>query len=254
MNAAKTPLGRVIINADDFGCSSSITGDITRCIHAGRVTSTTIMANMPAFEEACAAARDGRFHERIGVHLNLTAGTPLSNLPAEFRDASGSLAFPEIRRGGSPPLLQAAAAELRAQVQRVRGAGIRPSHFDSHNHIHNGWPYLRLALAVAREHGVGKMRLTRNAFHRASPLVTALKGGFNAYVRFAGMRTTRWFTDIKPYVRHLAGGGAPLSGVTELMCHPGSVLDGATDETTFLFDEPYNSIRTQMELISYQEL
>jgi hypothetical protein len=254
MAAAETSLGRVIINADDFGCSSSVTRDITRCMQEERLSSTTIMANMPAFAEACAAARDGGFDDRIGVHLNLTAGAPLSNVPVEFRNASGDLAFPEIRYGGSPALLDAAAAELRAQIERVRSNGIEPTHFDSHNHIINGWPYLRVALALAREHGVRRMRLTRNAFHQASRLVTVLKEGFNVYVRFAGMRTTRWFTDIKPYVRHLAGGGRPLPGVVELMCHPGSVLDGVTDETRFLLEEPYDSIRRRMDLISYSEL
>ena len=254
MSDSDPRLGRVIVNADDFGCSSHITRDISRCIASGRVSSTTIMANMPAFAEACEAARDGGYLDRIGVHLNLTTGAPLSDPPPEFRDESGNLAFPEIRRGGSTTLLRAAAAELRAQVRRVIDAGIRPTHFDSHNHIINGWPYLHVALDVAREYGVDKMRLTRNAFHSASPVVTVLKAGFNLYLRLSGMKTTRYFTDVKPYVRHLANGGAALTGIAELMCHPGSVLDGVTDETAFLFAEPYETIHTQMRLISYREL
>ena len=254
MSVSYPPLGRVIVNADDFGCTSHITRDIGRCIAQGRVSSTTIMANMPAFAEACEAARDGGFLDRVGVHLNLTAGTPLTDPPLEFRDEQGHLAFPEIRRGGSSTLLRAAAAELRAQVRRVLDAGIRPTHFDSHNHVINGWPYLRIALEIARENGVSKIRLTRNAFHSASPAVTMLKNGFNMYLRFAGMHTTRWFTDVKPYIRHLAGGGAALPGIAELMCHPGSMLDGETDETAFLLGEPYGTVHTKMRLMSYGEL
>ena len=247
-------LAIVIVNADDFGGNSQVTRDIAKCMCAGRISSTTIMANMGAFAEAAEVAHESGFSDRIGVHLNLTTGHPLSNVPAVFRDESGQLAFPEIRHGGSPALVSAAAAEFLAQVRRVVDAGIRPTHFDSHNHIVNGWPYLRVALRVAKEFGVRRMRLTRNAFHKAPPHVSFLKKGFNTYLRVAGMRTTRWFTDIKPYVRHLAAGGRPLVGPTELMCHPGAILDGVTDETQFLFQEPYESIHRRLRLISYQDL
>src|SRR5690606_10006865 len=45
---------RVIINADDFGLSSDENRTIISAFQQGLISSATLMANMPAFEEACA--------------------------------------------------------------------------------------------------------------------------------------------------------------------------------------------------------
>lgn len=44
---------RIIVNADDFGMSSQINHAIVEAFQKNLISSTTMMANMPAFDEAC---------------------------------------------------------------------------------------------------------------------------------------------------------------------------------------------------------
>jgi hypothetical protein len=69
---------RVIVNADDFGLSACDNAVILGAFQAGVISSTTAMANMPAFEAACSMARHPLLEGRVGLHFNLTAGRPLS--------------------------------------------------------------------------------------------------------------------------------------------------------------------------------
>src|SRR5690606_41564137 len=54
---------RVIINADDFGLSHEANRTILGAFQQGLISSATLMANMPAFEEACALTREHDLHE-----------------------------------------------------------------------------------------------------------------------------------------------------------------------------------------------
>ena len=68
---------RVIINADDFGLSPGVNRGILSAMQEGLVTSTTLMVNMPSFDDAVTIAQD---HPQlpIGVHLTLLWGKPVS--------------------------------------------------------------------------------------------------------------------------------------------------------------------------------
>src|SRR5699024_9671925 len=69
---------RVIINADDFGLSHDENRTIIAAFQQGLISSATLMANMPAFVEACALTREHGLQGRVGLHFNLTYGRPLS--------------------------------------------------------------------------------------------------------------------------------------------------------------------------------
>jgi len=251
-------VSRTIINADDFGISPEVSRDIARCFQAGSISSTTIMANLPHFEHACGLARKNGFSDRIGVHLNLTHGQPLSATMKDLCGETGQLSMPERRFWASPELSRAVYAEVSAQLCRVREAGIVPTHIDSHEHIINGFPYTRAALRAAREAGVRRVRLTRNAFFSGSPLKRLFKWSYNQYLRVAGMRTTRYFTDVKPYFLHVGAGGKPLPGTLELMCHPGARIGnpevGFPSETELLLSEGFGEFLKGLHLVSYSEV
>ena len=68
----------LLVNADDFGKSAEINRAVAEAFERGYITHTTLMANMPAAEEAVDLARQKGFAERVGLHLNLTEGLPLS--------------------------------------------------------------------------------------------------------------------------------------------------------------------------------
>src|ERR1700676_991583 len=79
---------RLILNADDFGLTHGINRAIGELHSAGVLTSATLMANGPAFDNAVEAAHS---HPALGVgcHIVLTDGAPVSP-PNSIRSLLGS--------------------------------------------------------------------------------------------------------------------------------------------------------------------
>jgi chitin disaccharide deacetylase len=135
---------RIIINADDFGLCSGVNRAVAKAHTDGVLTSTTIMANMPAAEAAAKLAKQMP-SLGVGVHLNLFEGKPLSkdgsvncllNTDGDFALTPAKLSFLSIARR---KIRNAIRTELAAQIQWVIDNGIKPTHLDSHKHIH-GFP------------------------------------------------------------------------------------------------------------------
>src|SRR5271154_4644382 len=68
---------RLIINADDFGLTPGINRAIAELHQAGALTSTTLMATGPAFDDAVVMARANPTLG-VGCHIVLTDGVPVS--------------------------------------------------------------------------------------------------------------------------------------------------------------------------------
>lgn len=126
----------VIINADDFGLTDGCNKGIVKGIKDGVVTSTTVMMNMPYANKGIEMLKSMSF-KSAGVHLTLTCGEP--TLPAEeipslvdnenrFYRRRAEL-FPKLR-------LEEVEKELRNQIELFIKTGSKPSHLDSHHHIH----------------------------------------------------------------------------------------------------------------------
>ena len=157
---------QVIINADDFGLCLSENATIVRAFEAGLISSATIMTNMPGFEQACVLSRQPRLKGRIGLHFNLSYGSPLGQAITSrpvFCDANGQFDLNLSRyclRLGTKDLA-AVEDELHAQWQRCLDHGLSPSHLDSHQHVHNIWPIGERVARFAARQGV-PVRLARN--------------------------------------------------------------------------------------------
>src|SRR5579863_6643091 len=67
---------RLIVNADDFGLTAGVNRGIVEAHAAGIVTSTTLMANSTAFDDAVQLARSSPTLS-VGCHLVLIDGSPL---------------------------------------------------------------------------------------------------------------------------------------------------------------------------------
>lgn len=132
---------RVIINADDFGLCDGVNKAVAQAHTDGVLTSATIMANMSAAHEAVKIAKKLPTLG-IGVHLNLTEGRPLSKDTSIDRllDADGQFACSPAKLSlfslAGHKIREAIRAELAAQIQWVIDNGLKPTHLDSHKHIH----------------------------------------------------------------------------------------------------------------------
>src|SRR5208337_5157352 len=84
-------MGRIIVNADDFGLTAGVNRAIIELHQAGVLTSTTLMARAAAAEEAIDLARSTPTLG-VGCHVVLVDGEPLrtaQELPALVDPGTG---------------------------------------------------------------------------------------------------------------------------------------------------------------------
>ncbi len=200
---------RLIVNADDFGLTHGVNQGIIKAHREGIVTSTTVMVNLPAAREISDAVR---FNPGLGVgiHLNITYGRPLAlieTIPG-LADEQGNFMRPELLWERVDP--KEVAREWEAQVREFLSWGLKPTHLDSHHHVHT-WPQLRsVAAAIAGELGIPvrfRDEETRAVLHQSK-------------VAYCEHFVEEFFGD-KTSSRDLMRILTALSpGTTEIMCHP----------------------------------
>jgi len=257
---------KVIISADDFGYSIACNEAIDSLIRAGKVTSTSIMTNGPAFEDALERIRDlpAAVNNTVcsfGVHLNITEFEPLSsswvlnNSGIVNRDGLFTM---QVRH--SPPslaLMKAIEQEWHAQIKRVLDLGISISHLDSHHHVHTiPWLFPALKRIQIRQR-VKRMRISTNWYYKAeyspSNLTTLGKKAWIWSLRnIYKTVTTDSLTDFKWFIANLRDGNKANCRVVEVVCHPGH--SWAASETELLWSDWMKDLPYSIELISFNDL
>jgi len=248
---------RLILNADDFGLTSGINRAIGELHSAGVLTSATLMANGPAFEDAVAVTHT---HPTLGVgcHIVLTDGIPIS--PPE---SIPTLLGPD-RKSFRPSLtdfiqalirgkIKSSEIELEAlsQIYKLQREGITITHLDTHKHTHIFPVVARCLLDLAASNRIHAIRnpfepdwsraLNQGSLARrlAIGMIASLKPRFDAGL---GLHRDRILTtdgtvaisatgelNATTLARILAA--LPPTGTYELCCHPGyngSDLDRVT--------------------------
>jgi hopanoid biosynthesis associated protein HpnK len=238
---------RLIINADDFGLTPGVNRAILEAHEHGVVTSTTLMANSLAFEEAAQLAQS-RSSLSTGCHVVLLDGKPLidpGRLPSlvdgkdgtSFRDGVSGFVLRTLCGRIDPDQVE---AETTAQIRKLQSHGIDVSHVDSHKHTHMFPPALQGILRAARTCGVTAIRnpfevvaanfvrLQRGLWKRYAQVKTLhrLAGYFRKAVAKAGLRTPDGTLGIvatghlNPDLFREIADNMP-EGTWEFVCHPG---------------------------------
>lgn len=279
---------RLIVNADDFGLHAAVNRGILAAHTEGIVSSTSLMAGGAALDDAVRIAKQCP-QLGVGVHLTLVGARPVLPVAevSSLLDESGAFY-------GSYPLfikrflrgkirLAEVERELAAQIDRIRMAGIQPSHLDSHQHLHVLPGIGGIVLDLARRFSIRAIRIPAEpvAFIGATPAtvgrlagrggLTMLANLFRQHAAAAGIRTSDHFFGM------LAGGQltepAILAilrrlppGDSELMTHPGFADESLAD--AFRWDYQWDAERQaltapavrallaerQIRLISFREL
>ena len=161
------------MNADDFGFTSGVNRAIVEAHTHGVVTSSTLMANGPAFGEAVQLAQTVP-RLSIGCHVVLIDGQPVLSAgeiasltrtsSTRFRDGLKTFAARAIAGGIDADEITAEAA---AQIRKIQSAGIVVSHVDTHKHTHLFPKILRPLLRAAAACGI---HAVRNPFGPRLPL------------------------------------------------------------------------------------
>jgi chitin disaccharide deacetylase len=220
---------RLIVNADDFGFTAGVNRAIVEAHTHGVVTSSTLMANGPAFAEAAELAKSVP-RLSIGCHVVLIDGEPvldagqlssLTTAAPRFREGLKTFAARAIAGRMDPDEIT---AEATAQVRKIQAAGITVSHFDTHKHTHLFPKVLRPLLRAAAGCGV---RAVRNPFGPRLPLFSSqLLGRPNLWTRYAEVHLLRRFAARFRDAVDREGFTTPDGTL-------GIVVTGALDETLF---------------------
>ena len=231
---------RLIVNADDLGMCTEVNEAAARCLDAGCVTSVSILANGPCFDEAVRLLRAWP-EVSVGVHLNLTEFAPLT-------------------AATHPPPTDTAAVreELVAQVLRVQEAGLRVTHFDSHQHLHYRLALFGVLKSLQRRFDVHRIRgiaLVRTD-REVDPLRAARQRLRAATFRLRlrafppEARTTAAFGSVTV----LRGLRRPLASF-EAMAHPGNPCHARyAEETAWLFAGGLRTLPFPVTPIGWHEL
>jgi predicted glycoside hydrolase/deacetylase ChbG (UPF0249 family) len=248
----------LIVNADDLGESEETNAQTFELIERGIVSSTTVLTNGHAFEDAVRRIKAVGPPLSVGVHLNAYEFPPVGN-----GEGLGPLIGPDGAMNGrildtpvDGSLRAGIAREWIAQVDRLRAQGVEVSHLDSHLHTHT-LPALFPALkAVQRHCGVRRVRITKNLYAPSLPPASRTlllqKAAWNWALRHLyATRTTQAFAEFATFLE-LARLGCPIPSPTEAMTHPGAAL--YAEETRELRGDWLRELEGRVRLISYNEL
>lgn len=241
----------LIVNADDLGWTEGVNRGILQAFRTGIVSSASLLANGAAFAEAVKAAKSAP-RLGVGVHLNLSDGAPVADRETvmSLLNDDGNLADgPErllLKRARLKLVLDEVEEEWDAQIQKVRDAGIKPTHLDGHKHVHMLPGLFEIALRLAKKHGIEAIRvsleesslraaLASGSQHRAGVVMKqgVQARGLKLLARDArkqaarmGIATADYFCGIAQTGELTLEGVERLlknlpEGTTELICHPG---------------------------------
>lgn len=237
---------RLIVNADDFGLDSAINFGVIETFRKGIVTNTSLLVCGKAFNEAVHLAKE---NSNLGVGIHLAITEEQSILP---RDKIGTLLDEDkgsflnlslfIRRFLSGKIiLSQIYSEFESQIARFLETGLKPTHLDSHRHIHMIPKIFEILLGLARQFGISKIRLSRSALTHILRSKRCFRAigvlGLSTIANIQLQKLKRYMVDTPDYCYGLIDSGCLdenrlidilnhlLTGTNELICHPGFVTD-----------------------------
>src|SRR5437867_529795 len=167
-----TVVRSLVVNADDLGLTVGVNDGIFDAHDHGILTSASVFASAPATADAIRRALS-RPSLGVGVHLALVDGTPTlppCRVPTLVEDDG------RFHRSWKPFIvaclrgkvsLAEVELELTAQIERVRSAGVMPTHLDAHKHVHAYPPVFAIVARLAGRFGIPVVRVP---FDRWSPM------------------------------------------------------------------------------------
>lgn len=250
---------RIIINADDCGYSQKVNAAIETCIQKGKITSTTIMANMDDFNGAVRLYNEYNEFVSFGAHLNLTEGVPLTKSQVlldlgMFKEVDGGILFSgkewrfsQIPNEAKKDVLK----ELDLQLQKIFDSEIKVSHIDSHHHIHTGVSIIPIIVELAKKYNIKSIRNIRNYIPFSCSYIGRKVWELWLKSLYHDVIITDYFAIFSEFYRLTKEEKLTKKNSTiELMVHPGGIYP---DEEKLLLELNFENEYSD-KLINYNQL
>lgn len=225
---------RLVVVADDLGLDEGIDAGILDTLDHGIVGDVSLCAVGRTFDGAAAAMRERR--QTVGVHLTAVEEVPLTDCPTVAPGGTFRRDWKRVALASFPGRLSRTELmrEWRAQIERVRAAGLDVIHLNSHQHIHLLPGLFPLVVVLAREFNIPWVRTVRDVggrspFQRRVPIriLAALSARASNRIarepimtadRTLGVEEAGHLDDVvlRRLMRERVG------GTVELITHPGS--------------------------------
>ena len=231
---------RLIINSDDYGRTPDISRGIREAHLRGVVTSTTCMMNIPTTAADIAIALNETPKLRMGVHLVLTMGNPISapeTVPSITDENGHFFKYTPFIEHIPRMNIDEVNAEWHSQVDAfIKAAGHKPTHLDSHHHSSYFAPELFQAmLELAKEYDCAiRFPFTHdvsNELEETNKRVPDLIKEFNP--RRPDQFVVEFYDEGATHEKLLDILNNVSNGTSEIMCHPGYVDDAFAKESVY---------------------
>lgn len=238
---------KVIVNADDFGLNSSVNGAIINLFKNNIINSSTLMANMPGFDEAIELIHENNLKDKIGIHLVLTSGRPVNDVSickGYYFSGKDNLKRRFIR---NPFYLNNDETkfiynEFTSQIEKVQEKGIPITHIDTHHHVHEYFFITRIVSKLAIRFNIPSVRILCNTEISSMFYKKVYRKMINGYLKYRRNNFTDLFGSQSDYLRLIKSTPEVIGDKTfEIMVHPdfndyGEVVDRLGDsELSFHF-------------------
>ena len=223
----------ITINADDFGISKEVNQAIEECFRLGYIDQTPLMVNMPYADAAMQMAKEQGFADCVGIHLNLTAGYPLTDRIRQntvFCDERGNFHAGfhhslKNRLWMSSDQISQISEELEAQIKKYLEYGCTLKHVDSHHHVHTNLPVLKALKPLLKKYDITSIRIGRNLFTKASLLNVVYKKIYHSKLKRTGLQIADYFGSAPDFRSYIQSRGIHADSFCqnyhiEIMTHP----------------------------------
>lgn len=159
---------KLIINADDFGLTCGVNKGIIEGYQAKVITSVSIFPNMPGYEDAIRLLNQNP-NLSVGVHLNITCGSPISSkekIHTLINKEGYFLKLPQLikRLLLNQIDLNQIKLEFKTQIGKIISDGILPAHIDSHQYIHVYPDVFKIVIDLSKKYNIPKVRYPYEKF------------------------------------------------------------------------------------------
>ncbi len=150
---------KIIFNADDFGISKEVNQAVLEGHKNGLLSSTSLMANGPAFEDAILNILPQCKDIGIGVHLNIIEGKSQGNFPtlcdknSNYRNGFIKL----LLKSANKQFLQEVEQDFRLQIETILKYA-KVDHINSHVHVHAIPAIFEITCKLAKEYNIQYVR------------------------------------------------------------------------------------------------